>query len=445
MKFSVATLSGLLAVLPVYVSALPSRSLSARQAAGTVGTTDITTNATANNPDIQSSLTLDPSVIATGFQQNGQAVQEAGQVPSLTSNNNFINFCATTNQPLTNGQQIKTGSCNPTPMGQIPATTEMTSCSFSNPVNFQEIDANTEFDVTMNIKNLITGNFVNAASSYFAAPQQLEPTTGQVIGHSHVVIEAINGFNDTTPTDPTTFAFFLGLNAPASNGVLTANVASGLPPGTYRVASINTAANHQPLMAPVAQHGSLDCMAYFTVGGGANANNVTAEADAEDQGSTGNAVSAAAVAASSVAAAASGTAAGAAAAAAVSSASVAALEASIAATAGADAAAATGAADDAAAATGAAAADAAAATGAAAAAAAGADAASATGADAAAFTAAPATASPVAAAAGAPGGGAGAGGNAAAHGGKGGFGGFGGKGGFGGGHQGGKRRFAREY
>jgi len=466
MQFSVATLSALLAVLPVYVSALPSRSLSlsARQAAaGSVGTTDITTNATANNPDIQSSLTLDPSVIATSFEQNGQAVQEAGQVPSLTSNNNFINYCATTNQPLTNGQQVKTGSCNPAPMGQIPATTAMPSCAFSNPTNFATIPANQAFTITMNINNMVTGHFVNAEQSYFAAPQQIDPTSGQVFGHSHVVVEAINGLNDTTPTNPTTFDFFLGLNSAAVNGVLSANVASGLNAGTYRLASINTAANHQPVLVPVAQHGSLDCMVYFTVSGGAEANNITAEADAADQGSVGNAVSAAAVAASSAAAAASGTAAGAAAAAAVSSASVAALEASLG---GGDAAAATGGANDAAAATGAAVADAASATdaavatgagaadaasatdaaaatggGAAAAAAAGADAASVTGAAAAAFTAAPATASPVAAA-GAAAGGAGAGGNqGAAHGG------FhaGGKGGFGGGRQGGKKRFAREY
>ena len=56
------------------------------------------------------SAALDPSVIATGFEQNGQAVAEPGQVPSLTSSNNFINFCATTNQPITNGKQITTGS-----------------------------------------------------------------------------------------------------------------------------------------------------------------------------------------------------------------------------------------------------------------------------------------------------------------------------------------------
>jgi hypothetical protein len=37
----------------------------------------------------QTSLTLDPEVIMKGLEQNGQAVQEAGQVPSLTSTNNL--------------------------------------------------------------------------------------------------------------------------------------------------------------------------------------------------------------------------------------------------------------------------------------------------------------------------------------------------------------------
>lgn len=284
MKFSVATLASMIAVLPFYVQARPSP-LFARQAAAAsaVGTTSITTNATANNPDVQSSLSefhflplsiepdltpaappaLDNSVIATGFASNGQAVQEAGQVPSITSNNNFINFCATTNQPLTNGLQIKTGSCNPAPMGQMPAVTAMPSAKFVNPPNFGTIPANQAFTITMAITNMETGNFVNAESNYFAAPQQLN-AAGQIIGHSHVVVEAINGLNDTAPTNPQVFAFFKGLNDAAVNGQLTANVSAGLPPGTYRLASINTAANHQPVLVPIAQHGSTEDMVYVS-------------------------------------------------------------------------------------------------------------------------------------------------------------------------------------
>jgi len=221
--------------------------------------------ATADNKDIQNSLTLSQSVIATGFTNNGQAVAEPGQVASLTSNNNFINFCATVPQlPITNGKQITTGSCNPAPMGAIPSVNNMPSAKFVFPPNQGTVKANTPFNISMAVSGLETGNFVNAQQNYFAAPQQLN-AQGQIIGHSHVVIEAINGFAQTTPLDPTKFAFFKGLNNAAVGGLLTALVPTGLPAGTYRMASINTAANHQPALVPVAQHGSLDDAVYFTV------------------------------------------------------------------------------------------------------------------------------------------------------------------------------------
>ena len=272
------------------------------------------TTATANSSDIQNSLTLDPSVIAKGFEQNGQAVAEAGQVPSLTSSNNFINFCATTGQTITNGLQVKGGSCNPAPMGQIPATTAMPSSKFTNPTNMQNIAANTAFTITMAIQNMETGNFVNAQSNYFSAPQQLN-AQGQIIGHSHVVVEQLSAIDQTTPTDPTKFAFFKGLNSPAANGVLSADVTAGLPAGVYKLSSINTAANHQPALVPIAQHGSLDDAVYFTVGGAgaagaAGAANSTAAAGAAN--STAAAGAAGATGATGAAAASSTAAAGAA-------------------------------------------------------------------------------------------------------------------------------------
>lgn len=186
----------------------------------------------------------------------------AGQVASATSSNNFINFCATvSNLPITNGQQVKTGSCNPAPMGVIAATTNMPSAKFVFPQNMGTVQANTNFTVQMAVSNLATGNFVNAEANYFAAPQTVN-SNGDINGHSHVVIEKLNSLTQTTPTDPTTFAFFKGLNSAAQNGVLTADVTGGLPAGTYRLASINSAANHQPVLVAVAQHGSLDDMVY---------------------------------------------------------------------------------------------------------------------------------------------------------------------------------------
>jgi hypothetical protein len=272
-------------------------------ATGSLSTDSLTTNATANNPDPQSSTTLDPRVIATGFLNNGQDVQEAGQVASITSNNNFINYCLTQgNLPITNGLQITSGSCNPAPIGTIPAVSLMPSSKFSNPANGDTITANQEFTISMNIQNLDTGNFVNANENYFAAPQQLN-AQGQIIGHTHVVIEAINGLADTTPTNPQTFAFFKGVNTAAVNGAVTADVTNGVPAGTYRLCSINSSSNHQPVIVPVAQHGGLDDCVYFTASAGGSAT-ATASNSTAATGAAASGAGAAAAASNSTAAAA---------------------------------------------------------------------------------------------------------------------------------------------
>lgn len=215
--------------------------------------------------DPQKSLTLDPSVIAKGFANDGQDVPVKDQVASLTSVNNFINFCATVPKlPITNGKQIPTGSCNPAPIGAIPSADKMPSSKFTFPKNGGTIPANKKFTISMAIKNLETGNFVNAQQNYFSAPQQLNGQ-GTIRGHSHVVVEKLRSFDQTSPTNPKNFVFFKGLNEKAQGGVLSAEVVGGLPAGVYRVSSINTAANHQPVIVPVAQHGFLDDAIYFTV------------------------------------------------------------------------------------------------------------------------------------------------------------------------------------
>jgi len=213
---------------------------------------------------LQNSLTLDPSVIAKGFAQDGQETPAAGQVASKTSTNNFINFCATTKLPITDGKQIAGGSCNPAPMGIIPSSDNMPSSKFTFPKNFDTIQANKPFTISMAIRNMEAGFFVNAQANYFSAPQ-FTNGRGQIQGHSHVVVEKLDSLTQTQPTDPKKFAFFKGLNAPAQNGILTADVAAGLPAGSYKLSSINSAANHQPVLVPIAQHGSLDDAVYFTV------------------------------------------------------------------------------------------------------------------------------------------------------------------------------------
>jgi hypothetical protein len=224
--------------------------------------TSITTAAKATSTDIQLSLTLDPSVISTGFENDGQNVPVAGQVASLTSRNNFINFCATVpNLPLTNGKQIAGGSCNTAPMGIIPSKSKMPSSKFTFPRNGAKIPANQNFTIKMAIRNLETGNFVNAEENYYSAPQQVNKQ-GVIVGHSHVVVEKLAAIDQITLTDPSQFAFFKGLNEAAVNGVLSADVHGGLPAGFYKLSSINSASNHQPVLAPVAQHGSLDDVVY---------------------------------------------------------------------------------------------------------------------------------------------------------------------------------------
>ena len=215
-------------------------------------------NSYSNDP--QKSHTLLESVISHAFQNDGQSTPTPGQTPSLTSPNNFINFCATVpHLPLTDGRQLKSASCNPAPMGIIASVANMPSSKFVTPKNGATLKPQTNFTITMAVQHLETGWFVNPDENYFGAPQQIT-AQGDILGHSHVVIEALPALDSTALTDPTKFAFFKGLNAKAEEGVLTAEVAGGLPKGAYRLASINTAANHQPLLVATAQRGVLDDM-----------------------------------------------------------------------------------------------------------------------------------------------------------------------------------------
>lgn len=134
-----------------------------------------------------------------------------GITPSLTSGNNFINFCK--GKTVTNGAQVEAGSCNPIPMGQLPAKAKIPSSKFVSPVNLQKIKADTPFTVKMKIKNLATGFFTNAKQNYFGAPQQLSDD-GFIKGHSHVVIEGVGTYESTELTNPTVFAFFVVRSLP---------------------------------------------------------------------------------------------------------------------------------------------------------------------------------------------------------------------------------------
>ncbi|KAJ7265662.1 hypothetical protein C8J57DRAFT_1069137, partial [Mycena rebaudengoi] len=208
---------------------------------------------------------LDPSVICKAFADDGQNPPTDGQTASLTSTNNYINFCALTlpQIELTNGLQNLEGSCNPAPIGLIPSVDKMPSAKFSFPKNLGTVPANQDFTVTINIRNLQAGTFTNAVKTYFAAPQTLN-AQGVIIGHSHITIEKLSAIDATEPLDPKKPFFFKGINTAAVNGVLSVLVTKGVEPGPHRMCTINSSANHQPVIVPVAQHGSLDDCIYVS-------------------------------------------------------------------------------------------------------------------------------------------------------------------------------------
>ncbi|KAH8661673.1 hypothetical protein BGZ60DRAFT_433475 [Tricladium varicosporioides] len=217
---------------------------------------------------IQSGSFVDGSV-------NG--VSADGQSKSATSQNNFINNCA--GKTLTNGLQVTTGSCNGITMGDIPAKTAMVSSVITFPTTGgQAITAGTTFDIKVQTQNIVAGSFTNADSTYYAAPQALQG--GKVVGHTHVTVQDLgNSLNPTKALDATQFAFFKGINdAGNGQGLLSATVTGGLPAGNYRVCTMTSASNHQPVLMPVAQRGTPDDCTKFVVSAAGGNNNANANA-----------------------------------------------------------------------------------------------------------------------------------------------------------------------
>lgn len=83
-----------------------------------------------------------------------------------------------------------------------------------------------------------------------------------------------SSLNPKGPLDPTQFAFFKGINdAGNGQGLLSATVVGGLPAGNYRVCTMASSTNHQPVIMPVAQRGTADdCTKFSVVGSGTKAN-----------------------------------------------------------------------------------------------------------------------------------------------------------------------------
>ncbi|KAH8711186.1 hypothetical protein HC256_008002 [Beauveria bassiana] len=217
-------------------------------------------------------LQLDPKVLQKGSFFDGDNPGSDEQAASAVSNNNFINFCQ--GKTLTNGAQVRQGSCNGIVMGNIPAVEKMVSSVFVQPQNGDNLPPKQEFDIQVQMANFAPGTFTNATSNYYSAPQD---TNGQgfIIGHTHVTVQDTGrGLNPQQPLNPQEFVFFKGINdAGNGQGLLSAKVAGGLPPGNYRLCSMASAANHQPVLMPIAQRGAQDDCVRFTVGGGGNGGN----------------------------------------------------------------------------------------------------------------------------------------------------------------------------
>ena len=71
-------------------------------------------------------------------------------------------------------------------MGEIPSFDNMVSAIITSPQNVEDLEADTAFDIKLQVNNLIAGAFTNPDITYYTAPQRLEG--GKIIGHVHVSI-----------------------------------------------------------------------------------------------------------------------------------------------------------------------------------------------------------------------------------------------------------------
>ncbi|KAH6915862.1 hypothetical protein BKA70DRAFT_1368202 [Coprinopsis sp. MPI-PUGE-AT-0042] len=196
----------------------------------------------------QTSRTLLSTVIAPNFAQDGDPAQ-------ATSSNNFINFCA--DKTVTDGSNSGQLSCNPAPIGLLPSFDNAPSVKISSPRNGDILTSETTFTVEMVSRNFAGTFMTNSGQAYMTAPQQLSGQ-GHIMGHYHLVIEELSSFNQTTPTQPETFAF----SKEVFNDPPSAEISNGLVPGSYRAFVSLHAANHQPVMLPVSQHGGVNDAVY---------------------------------------------------------------------------------------------------------------------------------------------------------------------------------------
>jgi transcription initiation factor TFIID subunit 15 len=132
-------------------------------------------------------------------------------------------------------------------MGKIPAVSNMISAMIVEPQVGETVAEDTTFTVRVQTQGLDAGSFTNPTLTYYSAPQDLN-NNGDIIGHCHITIQELgNSLNPNNAPDPTTFAFFKGINDNGNGqGLLSAEVTGGLVAGFYRVCTMISSSNHQP-------------------------------------------------------------------------------------------------------------------------------------------------------------------------------------------------------
>ncbi|KAI8444667.1 hypothetical protein BY996DRAFT_6425473 [Phakopsora pachyrhizi] len=190
-----------------------------------------------NNNDPQQSLTLDPRL----FKKINFCIGDLAK-GSVTSNA---------------AQTKKKTTCNPIPMGMLANQDHLPSCKFVVPKNMDTIKADTTFRVDIAMRNLVIGVFTNPAKAFMSAPAQIDRESGALLGHSHLVITALDSINSTSVADP--LAFF-------SLKVLMMQPGTELFLWKLRMdcQKVIGTSNHQPIGATLAQHAQFDDIIYIT-------------------------------------------------------------------------------------------------------------------------------------------------------------------------------------
>ncbi len=155
-------------------------------------------------------------------------------------------------------------------MGKIPAKTNMISSVIISPDSTTVLQEGQDFNITVQCERSRCWLFHQRRRYLLRRPAGSQRPGRCHWPHSRHRPGPGQLLNPSTPPDPTQFAFFKGINdAGNGKGLLSASVAGGLPAGNFRVCTLTSASNHQPVIMPVAQRGAQDDCQRFVVQGAA--------------------------------------------------------------------------------------------------------------------------------------------------------------------------------